>query len=753
LKPLASAYYDSSIAPTGCLDGTRVSIHAQLADWANDGAQGLTTLWLSGMAGTGKTAIASTFASSMADEAILGASFFIDRQQAERRDLSRIVHTLAYDLGKHSHAQLQAMWVVLRDDPTLERLSFEKQARLLIKGPLDIVRPDTLVIVIDGLDECGVSEGASLLKTLVMSLADHPVKLFVSSRNEVAIANAFRDIDHRSIKLQEIEASVDVGRYWEHELDGLCRRKRLPHWQSMVSLERLVKITGNLFIYATTILEIIVDVRINPIQKLQELLEISGPGSVPSAAFDSPDDHTRLDELYTYIIKEALKDNRGKTSTKYMRRLHSILEVVIFARNPLTPQAISDLLNIDKQELDSYLSFLCSVLEVPDTSDLEGGVRALHQSFPDFVCHKGSLIHPEMVIHVTVAEKHLAEYSMSQLNKLLHFNICRLHDPSLFNDEISDLEIRLRQYVTAALVYSCRFWITHWLEHIRAAGTRAQVLDGLNDFCAEHLLHWIEVLSLTKNLYNVQRAMAGLMLEIVVRCRTPRFIGSVLNGPHQRHSDWMEMELVQLLDDARFFMRDYHTPISLSALQVYHSGVVSMPECALRKKTMIRSVPRLISKRDHGWQTGMSILYGHTDLVSSVTCSSDGLRIASGSHDNTVRIWDAASGTTQHILKGHTNWVTSVAFSSDGSRIVSSSLDKTVRIWDAVSGTIQCTLEGHQDWVLSVAFSSDDSRIMSGSGDETVCIWDADTGALQNEYHDFFILQPFLANSTLHNGL
>jgi adenylylsulfate kinase-like enzyme len=105
-----------------------VSIQAQLAEWANDGAEGLTTLWLSGMAGTGKTAIASTFASSMADEGILGATFFIDRQQAERRDLSRIVQTLAYDLGKRSHTHLQEMSTVLRDDPTFERLLFQKQA-------------------------------------------------------------------------------------------------------------------------------------------------------------------------------------------------------------------------------------------------------------------------------------------------------------------------------------------------------------------------------------------------------------------------------------------------------------------------------------------------------------------------------------------------------------------------------------------------------------------------------------------------
>jgi hypothetical protein len=100
LKPISSAYFDSSVAAAGCLQGTRVVTHALLKGWANDDAQELTTLWLNGMAGTGKTAIASTFATNMEEQGILGATFFIDRQEAQRRDLCRIVQTIAYELAK-----------------------------------------------------------------------------------------------------------------------------------------------------------------------------------------------------------------------------------------------------------------------------------------------------------------------------------------------------------------------------------------------------------------------------------------------------------------------------------------------------------------------------------------------------------------------------------------------------------------------------------------------------------------------------
>jgi hypothetical protein len=333
------------------LDGTRVAIQTELRDWANDGAQVLTTLWLNGMAGTGKTAIASTFAKSMEQEGILGATFFVDRQEEECRDLRRIVQTLAYDLAKHSHEQLRAVWTVLRDDPTFERLGYQEQMRLLIKNPLDIVRAEHLVVVIDGLDECGASNGASLLSSLVKLLAHHPIKLFVTSRNETDIVRMLHSIRHTPIKLQEIAVSEDVQLFWESSLDELCRHKSLPDWRSVISVKRLVKLTGHLFIYATTILKMIRNTRADPVEKLLHLLQIPRAGRGYAIAFAGPIHHSPLEKLYIHILTEAIRDDDGNISTEYGDHLHNILELVIFAREPLTPQALSDLLDMDEAEL------------------------------------------------------------------------------------------------------------------------------------------------------------------------------------------------------------------------------------------------------------------------------------------------------------------------------------------------------------------------------------------------------------------
>jgi hypothetical protein len=488
-----------------------------LSEWANDGADELTTFWLNGMAGTGKTAIASTFARTMEQEGILGATFFIDRQQAERRDLCRIVQTLAYNLAKHSHEQLRALWTALRDDPALERLSYQEQVRILIKQPLDVGRPETVVILIDGLDECGASNGASLLHTLVRSLAQHPIKLFVSSRNEADIVTAFHDLPHTPCELQDMEVSVDMQLYWEYNLDMLRRRRRLPDWRTMVQVEELVELTGHLFIFAATILKIISNIRTSPIKKLRDLLEISRSGSGSAVAFGGPEKHGPLERLYIHILGEGVKDDDGIMSTEYADRLHDILEVVIFAQTPISPRTLSDLLDMDFDDLDSYLSPLHSVLFVPDATIADGVVLPLHQSFPDFVREQGGLVHPNLAMDLTVVDKHIAEHCLVQLSRHLHVDMCRIKDASLFNSEVLDLETLLKQYISAAIRYSCQYWITHWLRHIQVAGSKAQVPLGLDVFCGQHLLHWIEVLSLTGDMNDVQRVIPELMLAMNVR--------------------------------------------------------------------------------------------------------------------------------------------------------------------------------------------------------------------------------------------
>lgn len=116
---------------------------------------------------------------------------------------------------------------------------------------------------------------------------------------------------------------------------------------------------------------------------------------------------------------------------------------------------------------------------------------------------------------------------------------------------------------------------------------------------------------------------------------------------------------------------------------------------------------------------------GHSDSVQAVAWR--GSRIASGSADQTVQVWDATTGGNPLIYRNHTLQVNSVAWSPDGKRIVSGSEDNTAQVWDASSGKLLLTYKKHSDSVNAVAWSPDGTKIASGGSDGTVQVWDAAT--------------------------
>ena len=121
-------------------------------------------------------------------------------------------------------------------------------------------------------------------------------------------------------------------------------------------------------------------------------------------------------------------------------------------------------------------------------------------------------------------------------------------------------------------------------------------------------------------------------------------------------------------------------------------------------------------------------LSGHTHDVSSVAFSADERTLASGSHDNTVKLWYLHTRSLRATLKGHTDFVTSVAFSPEGRTLASGSWDNTIILWEVASRKSIKILRGHTDRVLAVAFSPDGRTLASGSDDQTIRLWNVNTG-------------------------
>jgi WD40 repeat protein len=128
-------------------------------------------------------------------------------------------------------------------------------------------------------------------------------------------------------------------------------------------------------------------------------------------------------------------------------------------------------------------------------------------------------------------------------------------------------------------------------------------------------------------------------------------------------------------------------------------------------------------------------------------------RLASASHDNTIRLWDLAKGAKSARLDGHSSWVralcmrlwdlakgaatarldghsdavSALCMLPDG-RLASASHDNTIRLWDLTTRTETARLDGHSGWVNALCMLPD-GRLASASHDNTIRLWDLAKGA------------------------
>jgi len=176
----------------GCLRGTRKEVFWEIECWLS-GEQEQQIFWLNGLAGTGKTTIAQTFAERMFAYGKLGASFFCSRDFADQSNLLAIFPTLAFQLAyQYSLFRGKLLWV-LRAYPDITRESLCSQMEKLIVGPLKAANIPTLIII-DALDECKDGQPASaILSILSCYVKEIPnVKFFITGRPEPQIHSGFR---------------------------------------------------------------------------------------------------------------------------------------------------------------------------------------------------------------------------------------------------------------------------------------------------------------------------------------------------------------------------------------------------------------------------------------------------------------------------------------------------------------------------------------------------------------------------------
>ncbi len=137
----------------------------------------------------------------------------------------------------------------------------------------------------------------------------------------------------------------------------------------------------------------------------------------------------------------------------------------------------------------------------------------------------------------------------------------------------------------------------------------------------------------------------------------------------------------------------------------------------------------------------------HKDSVCSVAFSSDGKFMVSaggseftparnaGKTSGQIKLWDATTRQELGELVGHTSKVFSAAFAPNGQTLATGAADQTVRLWNTTTRQEQAVLKGHTDAVWSVAFSPDGKTVASAGADRIVILWDIATGQQRGTFN------------------
>ena len=141
----------------------------------------------------------------------------------------------------------------------------------------------------------------------------------------------------------------------------------------------------------------------------------------------------------------------------------------------------------------------------------------------------------------------------------------------------------------------------------------------------------------------------------------------------------------------------------------------------------------------------------HNGDINALAFSPDGLRLASASSDETVKIWDLTNGHEILTFKGHQSGamgtqrhkVRCLAWSNDGAFIASAGMEKNIRIWDPKTGKEIKVIAGAGEYVSAIALSKDGKHIFTGQHNvpgnppNGLFVYETQTGKLVRDIRDF----------------
>jgi hypothetical protein len=481
----------------------------------------------------GKSTVSKTFATEANGIGAKVVSFFIARDVAERNRAANIIHSLAYRLATLVPAARLAILAALKEDECLVGSVLERRVQKLIIDPMQALpaQHPLIIFVVDALDECNDSDRQFMQQALVVLLrgicalpSSAHVKLFITSRMDDWINRTFSNAlpeahqKAQNVRLHELaqaEVESDIGMYFDDTFARIQRDhpegRSLKDWPTVDEKERLVRKTGVLFVFASTVSRFLSHDGLSPRTKLNAVLREDTNRA-------TTDPYKDLDDLYLQVLSSSLG---GYSHASVIQR---IVATVVLAAAPLTIEALSD---IAGQDAYAVVRSLSSVLLVPEQSFApQEPVRAFHPSLHDFLTNKNRCTDDRFAVDAATEHGRLAARCFEQMHKGLKKDVCNIRNPLLLNSEVPDLSDRITDHLRVTVRYACLYW--HF--HLGLAFNPDPALVALfTSFCKERLLFSIEAASLLGEVGSTYNGLATLQ-----RCRPVRYERSLQCRPAYR---------------------------------------------------------------------------------------------------------------------------------------------------------------------------------------------------------------------------
>jgi hypothetical protein len=502
LNPVYAARYFHLDEAEECLDGTREEPLRTIMDWAQRGSAPV--FWLSGRTGTGKTALIKTVCRRLGKMNMLGAGFFVNRDEPRRMG-DRMVRTMAYDLAQNHPEIGMLVSAAIQRCPHILGCPVGQQLMTLVTDPLETSSRSSfpLVLVIDGINDASqsVHQVVSLLLTFV-GRHHSSVKLLLSASSENNVDDLLHgpQIERRPLETYAIRS--DMARYYDHAFKEIARGRVVGEWPSPDDVHSLVIMTDYLFIFAITVVDYLRDHRHHPVKRLRSLLDASS-----SEAFK------KLDLLYLLILQDAIVNGQGHEDLQLSRRIQRLLGAIVFAATPMRVADLAHILNTELCEMKSDLQALSSLI-VFFKDDASHPIHIFHASFSDFLCDASRCSDTRFRLNPQAEHATLARQCL-ELVASLRPNICHLDTrPGMLNSDVVYVDQLVRRHLPSYLEYACRHWAVHAAQ---AKLSDSRLIAAIEDFMEKFAAPWIEACSLLQCIGDAISGLKALAHRLEVR--------------------------------------------------------------------------------------------------------------------------------------------------------------------------------------------------------------------------------------------